>query len=606
MDDRRYLRRNYYKKSTTRLTGMDQNGWWFTGGSSFMSNGYVIYKSGLDGNPPNPTALLQGNTYAYKLFDYRSTDKRSSYSQFTTHLHSVAERAAENEERFLTLKLQQLRENSNIDVNYLDTIESAVQKKDYSAAYTLLLRRDKDLKEFQREISSNKNQSFAKTNEFFNSQFYTYLAEKFEQQLKSQTGKTRNIDLEEDFDTFVDNFFKERLNISIDENTSLRYIRDTFIEGLKKISGSEDKFKIRWGTFLESAGADLKNLSKKNGATHAFRRERIVRKDNGQFRTPGEIARKIAYGLVNNIGRGLSTEAYSLGTWGGIGTKAFSTGAMTINRQDYFGNNIGAKMGTTDLRIYDVYSAEVSLDDIIEDLYREGYDNTLTSFYEELDRRLQQAASNSSVSDFFEIAVSVKGYMSNYDLKVAGEGSFKNRLGRLNEINLDGNMNDKLVFMLNNTTKDCIMEGREDQIADYIASVCAAWMWDNTEDLFNLNLDIPTNYHKIYLFQSGTAYFTASQIIQQTLNRLLANGDDANHFVQVIVTPPASYGGYTNLMNTFSTAGVQSRDQWQAILQQRWDAVKAAAMETGTLAIHFNQAELNELLGNLKSILGTT
>lgn len=78
------LRRYYYKGGTERtIHGYDSKGWWFTGAGSFMSNGYVIYKNGLDGDLPNPTAIQQGLTYRSRLFDERSMDKRSSYYQFT-------------------------------------------------------------------------------------------------------------------------------------------------------------------------------------------------------------------------------------------------------------------------------------------------------------------------------------------------------------------------------------------------------------------------------------------------------------------------------------------------------------------------------------------
>ena len=38
------LTQRYYKGKTSRTEGIDSTGWWFTGGTSFMSNGYVIYK----------------------------------------------------------------------------------------------------------------------------------------------------------------------------------------------------------------------------------------------------------------------------------------------------------------------------------------------------------------------------------------------------------------------------------------------------------------------------------------------------------------------------------------------------------------------------------
>ena len=63
------LSQNYYKGNQRRIEGLDSKGWWFTGGTSFMSNGYVIYKDGLDSWAPNPNAIAQGITYDYRMFD---------------------------------------------------------------------------------------------------------------------------------------------------------------------------------------------------------------------------------------------------------------------------------------------------------------------------------------------------------------------------------------------------------------------------------------------------------------------------------------------------------------------------------------------------------
>jgi len=73
----------YYNSNNMSMEGFTSNGWWFTGGTSFMSNGYVIYRDGLGGYDPNPFAIKQGNSYNSRLFDSRSMDKRSSYYKFT-------------------------------------------------------------------------------------------------------------------------------------------------------------------------------------------------------------------------------------------------------------------------------------------------------------------------------------------------------------------------------------------------------------------------------------------------------------------------------------------------------------------------------------------
>lgn len=54
-----------------------------------MSNGYVIWKNGLDGEKPNPYAVKQGNTYIDRMFYTRSMDVRSSFYEFVGFLYRI-------------------------------------------------------------------------------------------------------------------------------------------------------------------------------------------------------------------------------------------------------------------------------------------------------------------------------------------------------------------------------------------------------------------------------------------------------------------------------------------------------------------------------------
>ena len=596
------LTKDYYAGGKSRIEGWDSKGWWFTGAGSFVSNGYVIYSNGLDGWLPNPNAILQGSTFQTRLLDTRSMDKRSSHFQFISQLQAIADKAAADERKYLTLKMEYLRK-SDIDVEWRDKIIEAIEAGEYSAAYTLLLRRDKNLKEFQREISSNRNKSFARTNEFFNSQFYKFIAQKFEQQLSTQTGDTRTISLDQDFEELIDEFLNQVLGVSVDENQSLQYIKDSFVNGLNE-RFKESGGKFYNSVFLSTRGGETVLRRHKNN-THKFKAERWL-KQKGEFRSPGAIAENIAYTLMKNIGKGLSTEAYQIGAWQDIGLRAFSTGNVKVDVENLFtGSTFKNVSGKNDIVIPEVFYAEITQDQMIQDLYAEGYDDQTKIFYDELEKRLKQQAAESAAGEFFETVVSTKGYLSNYDLTIAGDGSFSQRMSTIKKLNLDGGMAEKLIFMLNNTTNGCIMEGRQDEIADYIAAACVAWMWDNPEELVDLNQKAPGNYHKIRLFNSGGAYFTASQIIQQSINRLINYQDDVNRFVQVNIAPAPMYEGYDALIDQYPMDGIKGKDEWDATLKKMWDTVKADAMEKGTISIKFNQAELNELLGNLHSILGT-
>lgn len=97
-----------HKFSTHTSHPYNQNSWWFTGNGSFVSNGYVIYKGGLDGDLPNPIALNQGGK-EYNRIISPSTNPLSNYSQLINYLNKIKDMEAEKEKEFLRAKLSELR-----------------------------------------------------------------------------------------------------------------------------------------------------------------------------------------------------------------------------------------------------------------------------------------------------------------------------------------------------------------------------------------------------------------------------------------------------------------------------------------------------------------
>ena len=395
------------------------------------------------------------------------------------------------------------------------------------------------------------------------------------------------------------------MDISL-SNSSLEPIRQVFIKGLEDVAVN-GRIKLSWlheGKDLIPAVYNPTKKSKKtNRDIQRITKSKIVKKD-GEYRTYKELAHKIAYTLMGDIGRGLSQEVYTVAQAEGIGAKAFATGKVTNTIKNVFtGIEHKSVAGKNDVRVFDLYEATFSLDEIIEPLKQE-YSDQSEEFYEELYRRVQNRIAMTGTGEFFELAINVKGYMSKYDLQIAGEGSFSDRMSRLYQTNLSGWMFDKLVFMLNNTTKGCIMEDRISEIEDYIAAVCVAWMWDNPEELIDIKKRLPGGTHKVHLFNSGGAYFTASQIIRKTLERLLYYGEETNRFVNVIIKPPEAETdeSYLNMIQNDGPRP-QTKSAWNLMLQKDWETFKQRAMENGSLSIKFNQQELDELLGNLNSII---
>lgn len=594
------LSQNYYKGKTTRYHGLTESTtWWFTGATSFMSNGYSIYRRGLGGYEPNPTAVSQGLTYEDRMFNIKSTNIRASYGQFLDYLRKIIAAQSEIEERYLRLKLEQLRKINIIDPSYLDQIAAAVEGKDYNTAYTLLLRRDKDLEKFKQEVSSNRFKSFQKTNEFWSSQFSKFIQNKLQQQIEAQAGSdVLHLDFDTDFSSLVDEFLTKILDSPDVKNNSLNFIKKQFIDGLKKVF--ENFSTLNFDIVLKDNSMNVTDITNSKLNMSHF----ITKK--GKFRKPSAIAKNIADAVYAGIGRGLSTEVYAIGSLQKIGAKGLATGELTKEIKNEFTGEVYNVQQKADAIGFEVFNADIDIDSIVDEIYAQNVSKNGENLLSAIEKRVNEALESTSVGEMFELTENIKGYTSNYNLQIEGEGNFYNRMSNLKKIDLGGNMTSKLIFMLNNTTKGCIADGRVSEIADYLAAVAVAWMWDDYEEIFNIS-DTPASsrINRVHLFNSGGAYFTASQILQQTLENL--EGDtDPNKFVNVKINPASPYpdSDYISLRGEvpISKFAAMSKDEQQKELKREWDIVKDYTMKNGTMSIDFNQKQLDELLSGLRTI----
>ena len=594
------LSQNYYKGKTTRYHGLTESTtWWFTGATSFMSNGYSIYRRGLGGYEPNPTAVQQGLTYEDRMFNIKSTNIRASYGQFLDYLRKIIATQSEIEERYLRLKLEQLRKMNIIDPSYLDQIAAAVEGKDYNTAYTLLLRRDKDLEKFKQEAASNRFKSFQKTNEFWSSQFSKFIQNKLQQQIEAQAGSdVLHLDFDTDFSSLVDEFLTKILDSPDVKNNSLNFIKKQFVDGLKKVF--ENFSTLNFDIALKDNSMNVTDITNSKLNMSHF----ITKK--GKFRKPSAIAKNIADAIYASIGRGLSTEVYAIGSLQKIGAKGLATGELTKEIKNEFTGEVYNVQQKADAIGFEVFNADIDIDSIVDEIYAQNVSKNGGSLLSAIEKRVNEALESTSVGEMFELTENIKGYTSNYNLKIEGEGNFYNRMSNLKKIDLGGNMTSKLIFMLNNTTKGCIADGRISEIADYLAAVAVAWMWDDYEEIFNIS-DTPASsrINRVHLFNSGGAYFTASQILQQTLENL--EGDtDPNKFVNVKINPASPYpdSDYILLRGEvpISKFSAMSKDEQQEELKREWDIVKDYTMKNGTMSIDFNQKQLDELLSGLRTI----
>ena len=605
--DNKKLTNYYYKGKTKKYHGLDDfyesKTWWFTGNSSFMSNWYVIYRKGLADYDPNPTAVLQGLEYDKRMFDIKSTNSRASFGQFISYLQDIIDKQAAIEEKYLRLKLDQLKKEGIIKPEYLNQIESFInsEPKDYSSAYTLLLRRDKDLEKLREDTKSKRFKSFSKTNEFWGNSFTKFIEEKLTQQIQAQQGSSiLHINLEDDFSNIVEEFLNKTLGDKSIESESISFIKKTFEEGLKESLAQFTT--LSFDVPLKETEQALERVSAKKLKANQF----LTTK--GKFRTPGSIARKLSQQIAGSIGRGLSQEVFNVGSLQKIGAKGVLTGDL---KKQLINSITGEKLATVsqkaDALAFEVYNADIDIGRIVEEVYSNNTSKMGEDFLKEVERRVNEALQETSAGEMFEISENIKGYTSNYNLQIEGSGSFYNRMSNIYKLKLDGNMVNKLIFMLNNTTKGCIADNRVSEIGDYFAAIVVAWMFDDYEEIFNITNKEPNQrINRIHLFGSGSAYFTASQILQQTLNNL-KDVDNPNRFANVHITPAEPFPDerYEAMRHEvpYEQFSAMSKEQQQEELKREWDIVKDYTMRNGTLSVDFNQKQLDELLFGLRSIL---
>ena len=185
---------------------------YFKGDGSFIKNNYAIFREGLGGQDPNPIALDRGYEAGYSLLGKVSYHGNSSFSKLISYLERIQVREARKEREFISKKLIKLREV--LPEEYYIKISNALEKEDYSSAYTLLQNFHKDLSELRREISSDKFRSFQKTNSFWATSFANYLGEELKRYLTFEGDKLIATGTGVKLDDLVDKFLTDKLGAS--------------------------------------------------------------------------------------------------------------------------------------------------------------------------------------------------------------------------------------------------------------------------------------------------------------------------------------------------------------------------------------------------------
>lgn len=248
------------------------------------------------------------------------------------------------------------------------------------------------------------------------------------------------------------------------------------------------------------------------------------------------------------------------------------------------------------------------------------------------------------VKQIFKVEINTKGYMKGDDLEVVNARDLNSLSGNLKDVaqsfyklagvsdeayrnNRLGLMFDSLIFMLNNTIKGASFSSPEDKkmVKQLVSYICAAWMWNGmTGVMKEIDAKEASDVTHVHVFQSGGAYFTASDLLYQVLNIIKKNFtygptiDNANSYMTVSLSSAASFDPnveYKKLRETYPlTTTKMSRssfkkkqeglnyEQRQKQLGRRWEAMRNLSMSNTKLRVNFRQEALNELLGRLSGL----
>ena len=572
----------------------------FSGATSFMKNGYAIWRKGLDEEAPNPYAVQQGETYAERMFYIRSMHQLSAYKQFIDYLNNIIKKEADKERRLVEGKLNKLR-NLLPSKQTGIAIERAIADNNFGLAYTLMSDLSQSVESLLKEMESSHFKDISHTSSFWRAEFMDYLDRLLKDKMKVENGRlVKDTNETLTIDSVVDDWINEML-----EGADGVYI--TSVEAIRQ------EMKKAFLSAMVSAGINDGNefsqeIFGSTGDITTLRKYKTIKTKKGKDKSIGTLRNEIVETLGAAVGRGTGAELAALKKGGKSGAVSFSTGTLTkAVRQASTGKFKKVKQ-KTDVISFET-GGEVDLSQVLNSLYDNGFTDMNLALEHARDRMVQLA--RESGEEIFEVNTNVKGYQSRRDLQIASEGSFQQRTQTLVDMakqadGIPALSMEKLIFMLNNTMDGCLQENRKEYIVDYIAAVCVAWMWDDYAELFSIS-EKDSGLTKVHMFASGGVYYSASQILAQTLDSLIkqASKTNATQMVSVQITPPTFDADqeYRGLKEQYPLNPEGTVEDNQAQLKNRWDAMRDKVAKEGIISIAIKQSPLEQLVNKLQQYM---
>lgn len=572
----------------------------FGGAGSFLTNYYAIWRKGLNEELPNFYGVKQGETYANRMFYNRSMDPRASFYKFYNYLIAIAEKEANKEREFVEKELERMGRNG-LTSKHLQAAERAIKDDNFGMAYSLMLRNEEEYNQLVKEFHGGKFKNISHTKGFLAKEFFKFLERKFSEQLEVQDEKiiakfyeNSNITI----DSLVEEWVAEILNGSSGVvMSSVNKIK----KDMKKLM--LDKFK---NAGISGVDSIYDNIFGYNNDISKLTNNQTVRGGKSNRRRPiKSLTREISENLARGVANGMAQELAAIEAQGRKGL-SISAGKLLKNIRNEFTNethtNVQQKVDGLSFVLYD---SAIDIYAIAKEIFSDSADIS----QEQINQLIQKLEEQAGATDkIFMVTTNIKGYKSRMNMTIAKSASYSQRISDLIHMAQEAEgmpslSMEKLGFMFVNTMKGCLQENRIHYIEEYVAAICAAWLWDDYGELFSLE-ERKSPIKKIRMFASGGFYYSASQLIKTAAEQLKNETDKSKNFVKVDFKTPTfnADGYYVELKNKYPVPeGETNYTEWQNALKPRWDAMRDKVLKEGKIHITIVQKNLESILGELKT-----
>ena len=567
----------------------DKNLLAFRGGEKgFVGSHYAVWQDGLNGEEPNQWAKRAGISTSIAALRTHSEHGNAIYRQLTDFLWKIQKQEKEKELDWIQEKLNAFK-SSGMELNYTKQIQAAIDNGEIGLAYTLLTQANKNLQELKSEIGKN-GSSASRLNKFWHAQFENFFIQKLDKAFQNmeQGDFNASLTIEEIFDEWIQGLLQDSKVVP----DSINYIRTTMEDGLVELFKKQD---INLNTRTNLLKVDFKKF------VGAKRVKKV--KNNKRSETLNGLISRIQKTVNHGLQRGLSAELLAIGE-GGRGSLSMGAGDIYKTIINEFNKNYNVVQQKSDVISIEAYNTTIDWSIYANTFYyaiQQGGEEGLKL----LEQQLQMLINDTS--DIYIVETNVKGYQSLRDIDFEREGSFYARMNNLYKMKdqFPQKSIDQLIFLLNNTMDGCVASHHKELLGDYFSAIFAAWMWDDYTELFQ-EMSRDSIVKRIRIFNSGGLYFSASQLMERTLNDL-RDYAESNSFIYAEITPPSfnPHGFYQELRENpnYSVEGIPGGEERQNILAARWDAMRDRVMKEGRVSLNIRQKQLDELFGKLAGFI---